>query len=710
MHMTTPPLDILGPFLCRPTSSSMGFWLSLGCENKDVLIEIKVWQKSATPPETSLVFESIPSRYGIKMVEVADLLPDTSYAYEILVDGKPWSYPDIQACDYQFTTFPKDRDIDILLMSCHGIEAYQKDPHTDSEKTWNMWGRALEALKANPECRLGLLGGDQVYMDYTFEEDISKFDSKKIEGAEQRIYKTYKTYWGNASYRLVLMRLPCLLMWDDHDIIDGWGSRAEQSQWRTKKKWSQYGPVLFKAFNEMQAIRNVGSITKRADGPHSFIFSHHQTAILGLDLRHERRQVKDSYTMLSDDSKQEIEAAVDKLTDETKTLYILSPVTLARMSGKIEFFLGSMSNLMLGLGWGHHPYQRVLFWFVIFSLSFLALYTESPQTSPLIQFSFVFALILFPVISHRKFKRYFPNGYKFIVPGLIGIELGTLSWIASKLNDLIDNHKTFSAVFSIIKTDVITSLSSSMNPLFWITGFIVVNWTIKNDLFQKLIKNSFRLDKNQSMALARWLTGTSLLLLSVLLYTLWWIGPPKLVNLINLAATIALGLLTIMLFFLTYLEATKALKTIAGLNDDILDGWSAPEHTHDLEWLSKLVVKASAKGRKVYLLCGDIHTGGLSRITFHSTEGEIITHQITSSPISYVTMPPIVEKLTSGIRNVEFGPCHLANIFFKSSRNFVVLSPKKNKLEVRYYFEDLPDSPVIFYVLRLTLTTLEKPP
>lgn len=46
--------------------------------------------------------------------------------------------------------------------------------------------------------------------------------------SRQELYLgVYKKFWDNVHYRKVLCYLPAILMWDDHDITDGWGWRED---------------------------------------------------------------------------------------------------------------------------------------------------------------------------------------------------------------------------------------------------------------------------------------------------------------------------------------------------------------------------------------------------------------------------------------------------------------------------------------------------
>jgi hypothetical protein len=94
-----------------------------------------------------------------------------------------------------------------------------------------------------------LMGGDQVYADAIFETgEIKKWDTSwwqfwqpdktkapftsKMSEETTNFYfnETYIARWSQPSVAAVFARVPTLMMWDDHDIFDGWGSREKKMQ------------------------------------------------------------------------------------------------------------------------------------------------------------------------------------------------------------------------------------------------------------------------------------------------------------------------------------------------------------------------------------------------------------------------------------------------------------------------------------------------
>src|SRR5205085_2520411 len=69
----------------------------------------------------------------------------------------------------------------------------------------------------------------------------------------------------NVDYRRVLCSLPSYLMWDDHDITDGWGSREDSfpsdKSTEFKCEWNHLFESARDMFQIMQSSRNPDSAT-----------------------------------------------------------------------------------------------------------------------------------------------------------------------------------------------------------------------------------------------------------------------------------------------------------------------------------------------------------------------------------------------------------------------------------------------------------------
>ncbi len=148
---------------------------------------------------------------------------------------------------------------------------------------------------------------------------------------------------------------------------------------------------------------------------------------------------------------------------------------------------------------------------------------------------------------------------------------------------------------------------------------------------------------------------------------------------------------------LSLLEAIGAIDLVADLDDDIKDSWSSETNRKELIWFYDLLSMIQSKGIRPVILAGDIHTGGVSKLSVdrNFTDKEKVIYQLVSSPISYVPMASLVEKLTSSSfvneMKLEGKSLFSYNLFYMCKRNFTVITPSSssNALEADFYFEDL---------------------
>jgi len=125
--------------------------------------------------------------------------------------------------------------------SCNGFSALKlmastAEPH-------KMWERMVADHQAQP-LSLIVLGGDQVYADAVWEQDwmrdfaelsdaaMAKYPvTPEMDANLDRFYeKLYHRQWTAKPVAAMLASVPSIMMWDDHDIFDGWGSHSKLVQ------------------------------------------------------------------------------------------------------------------------------------------------------------------------------------------------------------------------------------------------------------------------------------------------------------------------------------------------------------------------------------------------------------------------------------------------------------------------------------------------
>lgn len=120
--------------------------------------------------------------------------------------------------------------------SCNGFSDPKLMKQVDRKNDrWEHMAR----LHAQQPFHLLLLGGDQVYSDEMWKQlkmlenwtDLSranrikaKFTQAMQKQVDRFFADLYLARWAQAEPMKILQSLPSIMMWDDHDIMDGWGS------------------------------------------------------------------------------------------------------------------------------------------------------------------------------------------------------------------------------------------------------------------------------------------------------------------------------------------------------------------------------------------------------------------------------------------------------------------------------------------------------
>lgn len=171
--------------------------------------------------------------------------------YRVYADGNPGTNQD--GDEWTFYVPGKDEKPRMLYASCNGFSS--PDLITKTERPYILWGKIrkfqmAEMAKINTDdipCpySLMLLGGDQLYADdvwtkvplltkWSHEREEKKLRTKSsialTEQLERFYDELYKTRWNKPDMSLVLATIPSVMMWDDHDIFDGWGSYPKKLQ------------------------------------------------------------------------------------------------------------------------------------------------------------------------------------------------------------------------------------------------------------------------------------------------------------------------------------------------------------------------------------------------------------------------------------------------------------------------------------------------
>ena len=172
------------------------------------------------------------------VVDIVSLLPNTEYRYALW--GMDGDIPRIllgQDRVYRFRTWPDQAaPMSFAFFSCHMPYTESLFGNTDiaGMDIWDCLHEVMERHQQD-DFRFLIAAGDQVYADGVNTLNIWKYLNKVmgLDGGTLRpdrdemlsYYRDiYRGYWGFPSLRKVYSRFPTYMIWDDHELGDGWGS------------------------------------------------------------------------------------------------------------------------------------------------------------------------------------------------------------------------------------------------------------------------------------------------------------------------------------------------------------------------------------------------------------------------------------------------------------------------------------------------------
>lgn len=190
--------------------------------------------------------------------------------------------------------------------SCNGFSSAKvKNSCKVPQRLW----ADLAAKHAERHYHLLMMGGDQVYADSIWDvipelrewaglpvaQAIKRsFTAAMMRKVDQFYNALYIENWSQKEPAAVLARIPALMMWDDHDIFDGWGSYSPELQqcevhqgiFKTARDYFALYQLQLKA-GEAHPL-GIPSSTSFAYGCTIEPAGDHAMAILALDMRHDR--------------------------------------------------------------------------------------------------------------------------------------------------------------------------------------------------------------------------------------------------------------------------------------------------------------------------------------------------------------------------------------------------------------------------------------
>ena len=267
-----------------------------------------VLQEQATPPQLDVAIGQVQQQ--------AEAILLKTYAGS-QVWRLEWSVPLTareQQVDYTFNTGEtyryvvpeQNKPLRICYGSCFGFHT-RKDINKIKDKN-GMW-KVLQEVHEDKPYHLFFMGGDQVYSDQLWDsvKPLREWLNKPLKNRigspftadmEQEVtrfyFKLYCRMWSQKKAAALMSRIPTLMMWDDHDIFDGWGSYSPQQQ-QCAVFAGIYGQARehFRLF-QLQARDDddLGEAILLGKYGYTYAYRMGDLALVALDLRSERTQTQ----------------------------------------------------------------------------------------------------------------------------------------------------------------------------------------------------------------------------------------------------------------------------------------------------------------------------------------------------------------------------------------------------------------------------------
>ncbi len=342
---------------------------------------------------------SVPdySKDSTHVIDLDRLKPLTEYRYALFgEDGGKMRILLGHDRPYRFRTLPKKKNasLSFAFYSCHMPYRYSIFGSTNvvNMEMWDLLNSVV-TRHYKDDFRFIIGGGDQVYVDGVKTLDIWKYLNSVMHKENGQLLPSkdemvswyrdiYRGYWGFPAVREAFSSYPTYMIWDDHELKDGWGSDilafkgkdelAEIFPNRKKKdlKRADCRELLvrmklaaFQVYDEYQHSHNPPT----PDGQYDYSLSHDSTAIYFLDGRGYRDINRRSRKILGANQLNRFVAWLKDLDPiKTRYVFVVSAVPLLHMKPVLvnadDSVIADIANLQDDLrdAWEHklHDTER----------------------------------------------------------------------------------------------------------------------------------------------------------------------------------------------------------------------------------------------------------------------------------------------------------------------------------------------------------------
>lgn len=284
---------LLGPLL--GLESDAGYTVCFLTENS--VVAASVTFNGSTQPAT-VKSELKSGKFWRAEIDIPVPAADLWVEYRIDIDGNT-ATDQAGRSDWRFHVPAAGAAPNMAYASCNGFSS--ANLVTKTKAPYALW-EEMKKNHAKTPISLLLMGGDQIYADeiwskvpelvkwsqQSHDDRIKQKTNKTMLGQIESFYgDLYQKRWNVPEVSGILASIPSIMMWDDHDIFDGWGSYPNdlntcpvyQAIFETAKRHFELFQIRSKSN---------GSLLKPKENHYAFSVEFRGQHILGVDNRAER--------------------------------------------------------------------------------------------------------------------------------------------------------------------------------------------------------------------------------------------------------------------------------------------------------------------------------------------------------------------------------------------------------------------------------------
>ncbi len=337
---------ILGPIVGAVTQNKAKVWIFGDKTYDEKIPQCHVFKDKACSeeiPESPFKFQIISSSEHIwEGIHGLAGLADISFPagmeklyYKIRTGSSHDEENDRIYCIQPFPEAGVDVDtFSFALISCH--KPLFKNPRKDSKMVGLIWHRLSDEMRKHNCCFL-IQAGDQVYSDH---KRFNAWKWSQQTDSEEKMLRYYRQIylksWKFPEVHEVMRTFPQYMIWDDHEITNGWGSEEKHSQ----PKCQEIFKIARQAYIEFQHCYNPDSLR---EGEFYYAFSYGPACFLFMDLRGHRDITRykpdkpdSTYPLAGENQWQDIIEAWfnSDIVRKSKMLFVITSVPVCHLSRK----------------------------------------------------------------------------------------------------------------------------------------------------------------------------------------------------------------------------------------------------------------------------------------------------------------------------------------------------------------------------------------